>query len=109
KHGVWDEIRRGYLACISFTDDNVGRVMEALENSPYADNTIVVLWSDHGFHLGEKRSHTKFSLWEESTRVPFIVWEFGASVFRVFQGALLEMVTTIPCKTSIRNLEKNLA
>ncbi|MEM9158476.1 MAG: sulfatase [Verrucomicrobiota bacterium] len=75
KHGVWDEIRRGYLACISFTDDNVGRVMEALENSPYADNTIVVLWSDHGFHLGEKRTHSKFSLWEESTRVPFIVWD----------------------------------
>ncbi len=75
KLDCWDEVRRGYLACISFTDDNVGRVMAALEESPYAENTIVVLWSDHGFHLGEKRSHTKFSLWEESTRVPFIIWD----------------------------------
>lgn len=75
KLDCWDEVRRGYLACISFTDDNVGRVMTALEESPYAKNTIVVLWSDHGFHLGEKRSHTKFSLWEESTRVPFIIWD----------------------------------
>ncbi|QDT60548.1 Choline-sulfatase [Stieleria bergensis] len=74
-HDCWDEVRRGYLACISFTDDNVGRVMEALEKSGYMDNTIVVLWSDHGFHLGEKRSYTKFSLWEESTRVPFIIWD----------------------------------
>ncbi|MEM7812885.1 MAG: sulfatase [Planctomycetota bacterium] len=75
KYDCWDEIRRGYLACISFTDDNVGRVMETLDAGPYADDTIVVLWSDHGFHLGEKRSHTKFSLWEESTRVPFIIWD----------------------------------
>ncbi|EMI41327.1 sulfatase [Rhodopirellula sp. SWK7] len=75
EHECWDEIRRGYLSCISFTDDNVGRVMDALEKSPYLKNTIVVLWSDHGFHLGEKRSYTKFSLWEESTRVPFIIWD----------------------------------
>ncbi|MEM9227056.1 MAG: sulfatase-like hydrolase/transferase, partial [Verrucomicrobiota bacterium] len=71
----WEELRRGYLACIAFTDYNVGRVLEALENSPYADNTVVILWSDHGFHLGEKQSYTKFSLWEESTRVPFIIYD----------------------------------
>ena len=75
EHDCWDEVRRGYLACISFTDDNVGRVMDALKASGHLDNTIVVLWSDHGFHLGEKRSHTKFTLWEESTRVPFIIWD----------------------------------
>tara|TARA_R110002072_G_scaffold234418_1_gene392025 strand:+ start:3718 stop:5178 length:1461 start_codon:yes stop_codon:yes gene_type:complete len=75
QHDCWNEVRRGYLSCISFTDDNIGRVMTALEESTYLDNTIVVLWSDHGFHLGEKRSYTKFSLWEESTRVPFIIWD----------------------------------
>ena len=43
------------------------------------DSTIVVLWSDHGYHLGEKRSFRKFSLWEESTRVPFIIWDARSS------------------------------
>ncbi|MDF7824541.1 sulfatase [Pontiellaceae bacterium B12227] len=70
---AWEELRKAYLACINFTDDNVGRVLEALKESPYADNTIVVLWSDHGFHLGEKRTFSKFSLWNEATRTPFII------------------------------------
>ncbi|MDF7824537.1 sulfatase [Pontiellaceae bacterium B12227] len=75
QHDCWNEVRRGYLASISFVDDNVGRVLNALETSPYAENTVVMLWSDHGFHLGEKRAYTKFTLWEESTRVPFIIWD----------------------------------
>ncbi len=69
----WEDIIRAYLACVAYTDDNVGRVVDALNNSEYKDNTIVVLWSDHGYHFGEKRSHLKFSLWEEATRVPFII------------------------------------
>jgi arylsulfatase A-like enzyme len=72
---AWEKVRRAYLACISWTDANVGRVLDALEKSPWRDNTIVVLWSDHGFHLGEKRSFRKFSLWEEVTRVPFLIWD----------------------------------
>lgn len=72
---AWEKIRRGYLASISFTDDNVGVVLDALSTSPYASNTIVVLWSDHGFHLGEKQSFSKFSLWEEATRSPFIIYD----------------------------------
>ena len=66
----WQEMVRAYLACVSFVDDQVGRVIKALERSPYADNTIVVLWSDHGQHLGEKKHWRKQALWEESTRVP---------------------------------------
>ncbi len=75
KDDAWEDVRRGYLACINFTDDNIGRVLDALDKSPYADNTVVVLWSDHGFHLGQKRTFSKFSLWEEATRVPFIIWD----------------------------------
>ncbi len=71
----WNDIRRAYLACISWTDYNVGRLLDALAASPYADNTVVVLWSDHGFALGEKQHFTKFALWEETTRVPFIIWD----------------------------------
>ncbi len=60
----------GYLACVSFVDHELGKVLKALENSRYADNTIVVLWSDHGQHLGEKKHWRKQALWEESTKVP---------------------------------------
>ncbi|WP_145170132.1 sulfatase [Rubripirellula lacrimiformis] len=73
KDQAWNRVRRAYLACISWVDFNVGRVLDALDESPYADNTIVVLWSDHGYHLGEKRSFRKFSLWEQATRVPLII------------------------------------
>ncbi|MDH3322434.1 MAG: sulfatase [Flavobacteriaceae bacterium] len=73
--GVWNDVRKAYLACISWADYNIGRVLDALENSEYADNTIVVLWSDHGFHLGEKETFKKFTLWEEATRVPFIIYD----------------------------------
>ena len=66
----WKELVYGYLACVSFVDDQLGKVIEALENSKYADNTIVVLWTDHGQHLGEKNHWRKQALWEESTRVP---------------------------------------
>ncbi|TRX66429.1 sulfatase [Carboxylicivirga sp. M1479] len=62
-----------YLACVSFVDDQLGRVLDALENSEYAENTIVVLWSDHGQSFGEKRNYRKMSLWEESTRVPLYI------------------------------------
>lgn len=61
----------GYLACISYADAMMGRVLDALEASPHADNTIVVLWSDHGYHLGEK-NWGKHTLWERTTNVPFL-------------------------------------
>lgn len=66
----WREMVYGYLACVSFVDAQAGKVLDALANSKYADNTIVVLWSDHGQHLGEKKHWRKQALWEESTRVP---------------------------------------
>ena len=75
RDNAWDHVRRAYLACISWADYNVGRLLDALEASPYADNTIIVLWSDHGFSLGEKSNFTKFALWEEATRVPFILYD----------------------------------
>lgn len=73
KKNTWEDWIRAYLACNAYTDANIGRVMDVLNSSDYKNNTIVVLWSDHGYHFGEKRSHRKFSLWEESTRVPFII------------------------------------
>lgn len=69
----WRELVYGYLACVSFVDHELGKVLKALEDSRYADNTIVVLWSDHGQHLGEKKHWRKQALWEESTKVPFFI------------------------------------
>jgi iduronate 2-sulfatase len=69
----WRDLIHAYLACVSFADDQVGRVLKALDESPYGNNTIIVLWSDHGQHLGEKKHWRKMCLWEESTRVP-LAW-----------------------------------
>ena len=67
--GQWKPAIQAYLACTAMVDDLVGQIVEALEKSKYADNTIVVLWSDHGFHHGEKGRWGKYSLWERATRV----------------------------------------
>jgi len=72
ENNEWKNLVRSYLACVSFVDSQLGRVLDALEESGHADNTIIVLWSDHGFHLGEKLITGKNTLWERSTRVPLI-------------------------------------
>ena len=68
----WRNLVRSYLACTSFVDAQIGRLLDALDEAGLADNTIVVVWSDHGYHLGEKAITGKNSLWETSTRVPLI-------------------------------------
>ena len=67
EHKQWRKAVQGYLASITFVDTCVGRVIDAFDKSDYADNTIIMLWSDHGWHLGEKLHWRKFSLWEEAT------------------------------------------
>lgn len=72
KNDMWKEAVRAYLASISYADAQLGRLLDALDRGPLARNTIIVLWSDHGMHIGEKEHWEKFTLWEESTRVPLI-------------------------------------
>ena len=69
----WKLLVQSYLACISFTDHQVGKLLDALDNSPYKDNTYIVLYTDHGFHQGEKERFAKRSLWEDGTRTPMII------------------------------------
>jgi len=69
----WEKVIQSYAASITFSDAMVGRLLDAFERSEYANNTIVVLWSDHGMHMGEKENIEKFTLWERSTRVPLII------------------------------------
>jgi arylsulfatase A-like enzyme len=69
----WRQAVQAYLATITFVDDQVGRLIKALDESGRADKTVIVLWGDHGWHLGEKHHWRKFSLWEEATRAPLII------------------------------------
>ena len=72
EHKQWRKAVQAYMASISFTDACLGRVLDAFEKSQYTKNTIIVLWADHGWHLGEKLHWRKFSLWEEATRNPLM-------------------------------------
>ena len=72
EHGKQRSLTQAYLASISFVDHCVGTVLDALKSSSHAGDTLIVLWSDHGFHLGEKQHWAKRTLWEESTRVPLV-------------------------------------
>ncbi len=73
KAGEWRSLVRSYLATTSFMDSQLGRVLDALDASGKKENTLVVLWSDHGWHLGEKGITGKNTLWERSTHVPLVI------------------------------------
>ncbi|MEO0448227.1 MAG: sulfatase-like hydrolase/transferase, partial [Verrucomicrobiota bacterium] len=78
KHGAatpdhWRRILHGYLACTSFADWNLGRVIEALDETNHAQNTLVIVTSDNGYHLGEKHHYGKSTLWEKSAQIPLII------------------------------------
>ncbi len=75
----WINLARSYLASTSFVDSQIGRLLDALEQTGVADNTIVVVWGDHGWHLGEKGITGKNSLWDDGTRVPLIFAGPGVS------------------------------
>lgn len=73
QHGQWQAAVEAYLACTTFVDHQIGRLLDALDTTYRSDNTVIVLWSDHGWHLGEKQHWGKWTGWERSTRVPLII------------------------------------
>ncbi len=77
EHGQWKAATAAYLACVHFVDAQIGRVLEALEAGPHGTNTIVVLWGDHGWHLGEKQHWGKWTGWERAVRVPLVIVPAG--------------------------------
>ncbi|MHC4996988.1 MAG: sulfatase, partial [Planctomycetota bacterium] len=87
----WRHLTRGYLASISYVDHELGRLLDGLDASPMTKNTIVVLWTDHGFHIGEKENWEKFALWEQTTRTPLFIHAPGVSV----EGARTHQPTTL--------------
>jgi len=114
EHGQWKAAVAAYLACVSFVDAQIGRLLDALEDSPYRDNTIIVIWGDHGWHLGEKQHWGKWTGWERSTRVPLLIvpprsgnsqYEIGATCRRPvglidLYGTLIDLCG-LPRKTDL--------
>lgn len=72
RDGKWKDCVHAYLATISFCDAMIGRLLDGLDRSGHASDTIICCWSDHGWHLGEKQHWHKSTLWEEATRAPHI-------------------------------------
>ncbi len=72
ENNQWRNLVRSYLACTSFVDAQIGRILDALDATGLAENTVVVVWGDHGWHLGEKGITGKNTLWDRSTRVPLV-------------------------------------
>ena len=70
--GEWPKAVQAYLACISFVDYEIGRILDVLDKSDHAENTVIVLWSDHGYRLGEKSTFAKHALWEVATKAPLM-------------------------------------
>ena len=102
--GNREELIQGYLASVTFADAQIGKVLDALESSEYADNTIVALWSDHGMHFGEKTHWKKGTLWEEATRVPLIVAGPGVAEPGSTSEHPVDLVSLYPTLADLCNL-----
>ncbi|HEV2293236.1 MAG TPA: sulfatase-like hydrolase/transferase [Tepidisphaeraceae bacterium] len=102
--GRWKEAVQGYLAAIAYTDMNIGRLLDALDASPHKDNTIIVLWGDHGWHLGEKQHWRKFALWEEATRAPLIWVAPGVTTPNAVCARAVDFMSIYPTLTDLCGL-----
>lgn len=98
------ELRHGYYACVSYVDALVGRLLEKLREVEIVQETIVVLWGDHGYHLGEQGLWTKANNYELSTRVPLIISVPGQSNSGRQCGRLVELVDVYPTLTDVCGL-----
>jgi arylsulfatase A-like enzyme len=106
KNNEWKPLVQSYLACVSFVDHQVGKLLDALDDSPYKDNTYIILYSDHGFHLGEKEHWAKRSLWEDSTRVPMIISGPGIAEGKICKKPV-QLLDIYPTLLELAGLKKD--
>jgi arylsulfatase A-like enzyme len=105
KANRWKDAIQGYLAAIAYTDMNIGRLLDAFDKSAYKDNTIIVFWCDHGWHLGEKDHWRKFALWEEATRSPFIIAAPGVTKPGAFCERTVDFMSIFPTLCDLCGLQ----
>ncbi len=106
KSGRWKEAVRGYLAAGAYCDAMVGRLMEAFDKSPNRENTIIVFWGDHGWHLGEKQHWRKFTLWEEATRAPLFYCVPGVTKPNSVSQRTVDFMNIYPTLCELCGLER---
>jgi arylsulfatase A-like enzyme len=104
--GRWKEAVQGYLAAIAYCDTQIGRLLDAYDRSPDKENTIIVFWGDHGWHLGEKEHWRKFALWEESTRMPFIWVAPGVSKPGGISNRTVDLMSIYPTLCELSGISK---
>lgn len=104
KTGNWRYAVQAYLASIRFADEQVGRLIQALDESEHSKNTIIVLWGDHGWHLGEKHHWRKFSLWEEACRAPLMIIAPGVTSAGSRCGRTVDFVDIYPTLSELCDL-----
>lgn len=102
----WKEVMQAYLASISFCDWVLGQILDDLDSSRYADNTIVVLWSDHGYHIGEKEWLHKRALWTQTTRVPFLISVPGMAMAGKHCAASVSLMDIYPTLNELCGLDQ---
>ena len=100
------DLVHAYLATVSYIDSLIGEVLDALEESPHKENTIIVLWSDHGYHMGEKNTWSKSTLWEESLRIPLFLHAPGVTPMNVRCKRTVSLIDLYPTLIDLCNLPK---
>lgn len=100
------QVRKHYAACVSYADAQVGRVLKKLEQSSAADNTIVVLWGDHGWHLGEHAVWGKHTLFEESLRSPLIIKSSHVKSPGISSQSIVESLDLFPTLAELSGLPR---
>ena len=100
-----DDSKRAYLASVTFLDANVGRLLDALDDAGQTGNTVVVFWSDHGYHLGDKGLFKKQSLYENAAAAPFVVAVPGMTDAGGTCERVVEFVDLYPTLADLAGLE----
>ena len=102
-NGEYNAFLRAYLASVSYADAMLGRVLDRLDETGQTDNTLIVLWSDHGWQFGEKLAFRKFTLWERALRVPLIVAGPGVVAGRWSRPvSLMDIYPTLMARTGVK-------
>lgn len=109
RHDQWKLAIQGFLASVTYMDAQLGRLMDALDASPHADNTIMVLFGDNGMSFGEKRHWTKWGLWEQTTQVPLIFAGPGVTARGAVAKTPVGLLDVYPTLVELAGLPTNRA